>query len=485
LSSVKFLLLIIFISIFSTCAADNIENLYEARVLIEPSIQTEQAYGENPDQKQLVYKAFREVLYKVTGSREFLAIADSKKLLANGENLVQKFGYENLLKEKTTEDPQSNTKVDQTTSESKLSQAENKSGVEVRPEAIGTSETKPALESDVEDSQETENQQETPVQKVFWVRFNKQQTNQLLKEYGLPVWDSLRPNTLIWLSIEENRQRSILTPAVSPQPFETIKKQAKIRGIPILVPFGDLEDKNRLTIADLWGNFSDAILAASQRYHTQAVLAVRVFREPSGLWIGNWSLYILGENSNWQVRNEDLAVLLSRGVDRLANNLATRFAVQIADNKQNSLLIQVNNVVDFQGFLKVKKYLAKLPALKKSKLLAAYRDSLLYEVEYLSTEKHLLQTLNLGNVLQKVESSSTERDNGQLEYTPVILDGTPEDKGAVTQNVAQTQTNNNVTTPTNLQNNDTSTKTIAKEDYQEESKTISLPVPDVEYWLVN
>jgi len=454
----------------STVIAENIKNLYESRVVIEVSNDAESMINEQPNQALLIEKAFINVLYKVTGSREFLAIEDSKKLIANAENLVQKFGYENIVVKTATNLDAEKENID-----------------EVNDTNQKTGEIKNIPAQQPGNDSENTIEKALPTQKVFWVHFNKQATNQLLNEYGLPVWDSLRPNTLIWLSIEENRQRNILTPALSKQPFDTIKKQAEIRGIPLTIPFGDLEDKNRLTIGDLWGNFSDAILAASQRYHTQAVLAVRIFQEPSGLWIGNWSLYILGENTNWQVKNENLNVLLARGIDRLANNLASRFSIQVVDNKENSLIVQINNVVDFKGFYKVENYLAKLPAIKKSTLVATQRDTLLYDIEYHSNEKHLLQTLNLGNILQKVESSPKENNAEPLDFTPVILD---EPNLQVSKNQSSTKSNS-IKNPENNQQSlskntekNISGNEISSEAHEDE-KRVPLPVPDVEYWLVN
>lgn len=500
--------LFIVIALFSIAHAENIKNLYDSRVLVPQSSHAEDSENSEKVQRQLIEKAFIDVLYKVTGSRAFLAIEDSQKLLANAENLVQKFGYENLTK---ASKPQKNeasgshvTLPEDTSSSSGTSSINSTSGDDAfNPD-------KPANDVQVKSSQDTntgnsqnspevaaEAEPEQPQQKVFWVRFNRQATDQLLKEYGLPVWDSLRPDTLIWLSIEENRQRNILTPAISPKPFKTIQEQAGKRGIPLKIPFGDLEDKNRLTIADLWGNFSNAILAASQRYHTQAVLAVRVFQEPSGLWIGNWSLYILGENANWQIRNENLNVLLARGIDKLANNLAGRFAIQVADDQQNKLLIQINNVVDFEGYARVKKYFSKLPAIKSSSLVATYGDSLLYEIEYLSNENHLLQTLNLGNVLQKVESSKEEGDDEPSEYTPVILDDTGSEKApqAVPSNNSSSQkiategvdskSSPNPADANIKQNKRTELENSERGESVVEEQKVPLPSPEVEYWLVN
>jgi len=157
-------------------------------------------------------------------------------------------------------------------------------------------------------------------------------------------------------------------------------------------------------------------------------------------------------------------------------------------------------VVNFSGFLQVKNYLKKLPAIKAHTLVATYADSLLFEVEYLSNEEHLLQTLNLGNVLQKVEASLNESSSEQLEYTPVILDTPDNDKNDI-QNPESAYKEESHNQEVNKLNSNTpdskpadvSTQTLPTQIKQNQEEFDSgmtetqgtLPQPDVEYWLIN
>ncbi len=397
-----FFYLLLFIPFYSVNSfAGEVNNLYEARVLISND-------DEKADRKTLLKKVFHKVLIKVTGSSNYLKSPNAQKIVASSQSLVQKFAFQ---------------------SEPIL---EHKKSLNEEPEN-----SLPPANSKHEQQQTKQNQQEIPTQTWFWARFNQYSTDQLLKQNKLAVWGNLRPNTLIWLSIEnppqinKNQQkikkmkREIITSANYPSIISLLNQQSERRGILLLFPFGDLQDKNKLSLSDLWGNYARAISAASLRYHPQATLAVRIYQEPSGLWIAKWSLYVLDKVQNWQTKHESLDIILSQGINSLADRLAELFALQANTLDDKSTIIQINNVTDFKAFQLVNSYFKRIAAIQSAHLVQVKGDSISYRIHYIGDEKHLIQSLILGEVLQKIDNSShlaqSPDNDTQRDYVPVII----------------------------------------------------------------
>jgi len=140
-------------------------------------------------------------------------------------------------------------------------------------------------------------------EKWFWVRFNQKAVNDLLKNAQIPIWGKIRPKTLIWFSQEVKGKRYLQSQHDQPGIYNIFKQQADKRGISLSFPFMDLQDQSSISTTDIWGNFNDAILLASRRYQAQSTLTSRLFKEPSGLWVSQWSLLMLGEVQSWEIRN--------------------------------------------------------------------------------------------------------------------------------------------------------------------------------------
>ncbi|MFK5985957.1 MAG: DUF2066 domain-containing protein [Pseudomonadota bacterium] len=389
----------------TTLWAGDVANLYEARVLVQ-----------NEEQKNnrqlLLNRVFVKVLHKISGSKDFLKLPDATKFISKSELLVQKFAFQ---------------------TESKSNAIKQQETIKQVPSTAATTDNKSANTEDNNKKEETKT--------WFWARFNKQATDQLLKENKLAVWGHLRPDTLIWLSIENPPQslqqqnqrtgnkktkRQIISSTNYPSITHLLNSTADKRGILLLFPFGDLQDQNKLSMSDLWGNYSQAIAAASTRYHAQATLAVRIYQEPSGLWIANWSLYVLDKAKNWQSKNENIATLLSLGIHSLADKLAALFALQADTLSNKNIILQINNVTDFSAYQRVVSYFKRITAIQTYSLIQVKGDSLSYRIHYIGDEKHLIQSLELGEVLQKVENSqeffNQEEINQPSEYVPVLLD---------------------------------------------------------------
>lgn len=127
-------------------------------------------------------------------------------------------------------------------------------------------------------------------EKTADVSFDPAAVQHLAQTLGLPVWDHDRPAIMLWLV--DNRgnnsagERRIMLDQEYSAAREQLRQVAMERGIPLLLPLGDLEDNMAVSASDVYGNFINPIAAASLRYQPDAVLVASLNNDSL-----TWHLY--------------------------------------------------------------------------------------------------------------------------------------------------------------------------------------------------
>lgn len=241
--------------------------------------------------------------------------------------------------------------------------------------------------------------QADPNAQLAWFRFDEQAVNRLLRDNSLPVWGHTRPATLVWLGVEENGSRYILGADSAEQLRESLEYEAQRQGMALVLPLLDLEDQRNLSFADLWGDFQDTILAASDRYHAESVLVGRISLSPSDVWLGRWTLYESGRNTAWQTQGDYADQLLSSGVGGAVEALANRYA--LGDDNPGVVVLAVTGVSSLKDYARVSSYLKSLELVKDIQPTTINSDSARFRLDIRGNAESLAQTIRLGNVLQQ------------------------------------------------------------------------------------
>lgn len=127
-------------------------------------------------------------------------------------------------------------------------------------------------------------------EKTADVSFDPAAVQHLAQTLGLPVWSHDRPAIMLWLV--DNRgnnsagERRIMLDQEYSAAREQLRQVAMERGIPLLLPLGDLEDNMAVSASDVYGNFINPIAAASLRYQPDAVLVASLNNDSL-----TWHLY--------------------------------------------------------------------------------------------------------------------------------------------------------------------------------------------------
>ncbi len=238
----------------------------------------------------------------------------------------------------------------------------------------------------------------------LWAQFDEVALTRELRKLGLPYWGRDRPDVLVWLAVDDNGQRFLVSDS-SLDPFaEALRDAAQHNGLPASLPLLDLQDKHAVSFADLWGGFPGPVQKASERYRPQVVLIGRVSRSSSG-WNGQWSLLGAGTSQSWIVHGDTAEAIVHKGISGATGLLATQYAVVASD--ETSRLVSVQGINRLNDYARVQTYLASLSPVDQVQVAMVSGDQVQFSLKLNTSEQGLVKLIRLGRVLQPV---TTEGD---------------------------------------------------------------------------
>ena len=241
---------------------------------------------------------------------------------------------------------------------------------------------------------------EPPILKL-WVRFDGDAIRQSLQQQGLAYWGAERPDTLLWLAVEDRGKRYVVSADDNSDVHEQIVQVAKQRGVPILFPLMDLEDQSQARFSDIWGGFFEHVLNASARYNPQGILIGRLNRSTSGGWSARWYMDVAGRTASWSDSRQQLAALLQQGMDDTADQLASRFAVA-NQGGDNVVRISVDGVRTLAAYARINEYLNSLTSVVDVQVEQLTGSQVQYSLQLNGGLQGLTRTVSIGTVLEPV-----------------------------------------------------------------------------------
>jgi len=233
---------------------------------------------------------------------------------------------------------------------------------------------------------------------VMWVRFDEPGIRGGLQQQGLSYWGKERPDTLVWLAVEDRGRRYVAAAGDDSDVRQQIEVAARQRGVPVVFPLMDLEDQSRARFSDIWGGFFDNVLQASERYNPQAVLIGRLNRSVSGGWSSRWHLQVAGKSSSWTDSRNDLTLLSQQGINDTADILASQFAV--ATGGPGRVTVAIGGVDSLADYARINAYLAALTSVADMQLTQVNGSSLQYSLQLNGSLQDLTRTVAIGSVLE-------------------------------------------------------------------------------------
>lgn len=236
----------------------------------------------------------------------------------------------------------------------------------------------------------------------LWAQFDSQTLNQALRAAGQPLWGSERPATLVWIAYEQgDGQRNIVGAEAADAVLQSVQQAAKARGVPVMFPLMDVQDRAHLSFSDVWGGFVAPVVQASQRYQPDAILIGRI--DGSGIAANaRWTLVVAGQPTSWDGAHGKPSEVASAAIQHLADLYASRFVIKTGAGAQQipALDIMVSHIGDLGAYGRVLKYLRSLSAVDNVEPMQITGDAVTFKVSAQGTIADLEQTIALGSVLE-------------------------------------------------------------------------------------
>ncbi len=239
---------------------------------------------------------------------------------------------------------------------------------------------------------------QVPPKYTLWIQFDDGKVKQLLRNNALPIWGYQRPDVLVWLAVKDGRNRYLLKKSDKSQIKDALIAEARRRGLPLVWPEYDAQDKKAVKFIDVWGEFWGPVKRASKRYPANAIILGRM-NWARGSWQVNWSLLMEDQTESWQLSSLDLDVLMGNGIGVATDHISSRFAVFADSKNKGELLVRVSDLNNVKKYADASHYLSSLAPVKNVYAIEVNQFQVDFHIELIGDENDLKRIIALGKVL--------------------------------------------------------------------------------------
>ncbi len=300
--------------------------------------------------------ALSEVLVRVSGDQNAPRNPALARVVLNAQRLVQRFSYE------TTPVPADATPV---------AAADSEDAAVITPQPPPA----PGLQ--------------------LRARFDAAGVDRVLNAADFGIW-AKRPQTVLWLALDTGATQTLVG-ADAPAPLgPLLKAAAERRGLPLLYPLLDIEDRQALQFSDVVDGTADRIRDAAQRYQPDAVLAGYVHVSAPDQYAARWTLYLSDGAPNWTAQGS-LQQVIDAGIDGVADRLERQTpSLSVSDA---GVLLHVAGITDLNRYADVEHYLTGIPEVSQVQTRTIEPAAVTFVLQLGGSRQAFLETLARGALL--------------------------------------------------------------------------------------
>ncbi len=239
--------------------------------------------------------------------------------------------------------------------------------------------------------------------------FSPTLVDDLLETQGIPAWNSNRPSVLVWIAIQqEGSGRRLFDPELDAELFAIMRSFAESRGLPLIFPVLDFEDRRGLSSDELWDLEVDAINGASERYSADSILAGRLLVTPSGELVGLWQFQFRDSVRLIDGLDRELEAYLESPLQEVTAEFVESFATSNSSLSQQELTLRVDGIRDLGDYAALNEYLLQLGAVNQLVLSSLDAERLELKLLVAGGEQRLRDLIALDRNLRAIDSSVTD-----------------------------------------------------------------------------
>ena len=249
----------------------------------------------------------------------------------------------------------------------------------------------------------------TREQRYIDVDFSSALIDELLTSASIPIWDSNRPSVLVWMALQDEAgNRSLMTADINNDIIELIKEFADRRGLPLLFPVLDFEDRRSLNEDLVWTLNEEAIRNASNRYGADSILTGRLHFTASGELVGLWQFLFQGEAVVFDGFSTDLREYLHGPLARVTSQLASYFAIVPDSATKEMVQLRIDGVKSLQGYSSLLSYVSGLGLVESVRAAQLDGERLELRLGLVGDAQQLFELIALDRDLLPIEGDTSD-----------------------------------------------------------------------------
>lgn len=249
-------------------------------------------------------------------------------------------------------------------------------------------------------------------ERLFVAEFDQEKLVKTLIDEGQSIWGNPRPDTLLWLVVEEDYQRHIVTEEYKGNTLSSMLRVAEKRGLPLSLPLMDLNDAERITSADIWGRFVYSLRTASERYGAENILIARLFRSDpeQALWRIDWTHIHNDVVTSGEHNVISREAVIKEWINAYADKLGESYAVipRTNDDNQISITVSIANINSLAQIVAVEKYLLAMGSVQSTRLSQVKGSIATFDVTLLGNESDWQNLITLQQRLIPINDNTDE-----------------------------------------------------------------------------
>lgn len=235
----------------------------------------------------------------------------------------------------------------------------------------------------------------------------------LVAQSGAPLWTANRPVVLAWVVVEDEQGRRFVNQESAPQEAQWLIEEFSRRGVPVQLPVFDLTDTAAVSLSDVWALDATTLLAASARYNVQDVIVGRLAKSSGGQSLGDWSYLRQNEQINRSVTVPDVQAFMRNGVNIVATDMASRYAVAPTSGAGGGVRVSITGVTNYADYAAIVSWLEKLELVDYANLEQVQGERVDFTLQARADAAQLSAILQLNERLVALPMAG---DGAQLNY---------------------------------------------------------------------
>ena len=234
---------------------------------------------------------------------------------------------------------------------------------------------------------------------VLRAEFDARVLTQEMRSRGLVVWGKERPDTLVWLILDDGEGRRLLGALDEHPLIDALRARAGARGIPLVLPLAAITEATSIVGAPTTAEMTAALNAMSPKYGVRSVLVGHLQQVLPTLWESRWVLTVVDESLAWDQQGDLAELLGEEAADTLADALGRRYASPTAPQGADRVALTVRNLDSPEDYARAERYLRTLDSVTGLFVRRVDNSGIVFDLNVQGGALALQQGISFGNTL--------------------------------------------------------------------------------------